>query len=251
MPPFARDWSLFLDVDGTLLDYAAEPDAVRVDVDLRRLVGHLSDATGGAVAFISGRSIDDMDRLFAPLVMPMAGLHGTERRSADGTLHGHAPALDGLGEAARDLVRLTSAHSALVLENKGMALALHYRKAPGLEPLVLREMHRVADRLGDEFELQAGKFVYEIKPSGKDKGSAVREFLDEPPFTGHTPVFVGDDLTDEFAFDVVNRAGGHAVKVGAGESRARWRLANAAAVRRWLVDYVRFCSDAHTRRGVR
>lgn len=238
MPPFAPGWALFLDVDGTLLDHAEHPQAVRVDAGLVRLIGALLDATGGALALISGRSVEDVDRLFAPLAVPLAGQHGTERRSADGNLHRHPPALEHLGRAAAELVRLTSAHSALVLENKGMTLALHYRRDPGLGALAAREMQRIAQGLGDEFELQAGKFVLEIKPSGKDKGTAIAEFMAEAPFAGRLPVFVGDDLTDEYGFDFVNRSQGHTVKVGPGETRALWRLDDAAAVRRWLGDYL-------------
>ena len=242
MPPFAAGWALFLDVDGTLLDHAEHPQAVHVEAGLLRLIEGLLDATDGALALISGRSVEDIDRLFAPLAVPLAGQHGTERRSANGTLHRHGPALEHLGRAAAELVRLTSAHGAFLLENKGMTLALHYRRAPELGTLAEREMRRIAAALGDEFELQAGKFVYEIKPSGKDKGSAIAEFMAEAPFSGRIPVFVGDDLTDEYGFDVVNRAGGHSVKVGPGETRARWHLADAAAVRCWLGEYLRHSS---------
>lgn len=248
MPPFASGWALFLDVDGTLLDHAEHPQAVHVDAALLRLIGGLLDAAGGALALISGRSVGDIDRLFAPLAPPIAGQHGTERRSADGTPHRHAPALEHLGRAAAELVRLTSAHSTLVLENKGMTLALHYRRAPELGALAEREMRRIAAALGEEFELQSGKFVWEIKPSGKDKGSAIAEFMAEAPFAGRTPVFLGDDLTDEYGFDVVNRAGGHSIKVGAGSTRARWRLSDAAAVRRWLGEYLAHCGGRRAAR---
>ena len=238
MPPFARDWAFFLDVDGTLVEYAAHPQQVRVSAELRELLSGLHAATGGAIALISGRSVDDIDKLFAPLALPVAGQHGTERRSADGTIRRHVPPLESLGRAAGVLVRLTAAHSGLVLENKGMTLALHYRLAPSLRALAEQEMRALAAGLGDAFELQTGKFVMEIKPSGRDKGSAIAEFAAEPPFAGRRPVFVGDDLTDEAGFEVVNRAGGHSVKVGPGITRARWHLFDAAAVRRWLAEYV-------------
>jgi trehalose 6-phosphate phosphatase len=237
MPPFAADWAFFLDIDGTLLDFAARPEEVRVDAALRDLLEQISAATGGAVALISGRSVEDIDKLFAPLAFPAAGQHGTERRSADGSVRRHAPPLDDLGRAAADIVRLTAAHSGLVFENKGMTLALHYRLAPALRVLAEREMRAIAASLGDAFELQTGKFVMEIKPSGKDKGSAISEFAAEAPFAGRRPVFIGDDLTDEPGFEVVNHIGGHSVKVGPGISRARWHLFDAAAVRRWLASY--------------
>ncbi len=237
MPPFARDWAFFLDVDGTLVEYAPHPQEVRVGKELLELLERLHAATDGALALVSGRSAADIDALFAPLALPVAGQHGTERRSADGAIHRHAPPLQKLGSAAGHLVRLTAAHSGLVLENKGMTLALHYRLAPGLRPLVEREMRALAADLGDAFELQTGKFVMELKPSGRDKGSAIAEFAAEAPFAGRRPVFIGDDLTDEAGFEVVNRAGGHSVKVGPGITRARWHLFDAAAVRRWLADY--------------
>jgi trehalose 6-phosphate phosphatase len=237
MPPFDRDWAFFLDVDGTLLDFAAHPQDVHVSQDLIELLRRLQAAAGGAVALVSGRSVEDIDRLFAPLALPVAGQHGTERRDAGGAVHRHTPPLERLGRAAAHIVHLTAAHSGLVFENKGMALALHYRKAPALRALAEREMRAIAAALGDAFELQTGKFVVEVKPSGKDKGSAVAEFLAEPPFAGRHPVFVGDDLTDEPAFDAVNRAGGYSVKVGPGITRARWHLFDAAAVRGWLSAY--------------
>ncbi len=249
MPPFASGWALFLDVDGTLLDHAEHPQAVHVAAELLQLIGGLLEATGGALALISGRSVEDVDQLFAPLRLPIAGQHGIERRAADGTLHGHAPALEHLGRAAAELVRLTSAHSTLVLENKGMTLALHYRRAPELGTLAEREMRRIAAALGDEFELQSGKFVWEIKPSGKDKGSAIAEFMAEAPFAGRVPVFIGDDLTDEYGFDVVNRSGGHSIKVGPGPTRARARLADAAAVRHWLGGYLEHCGAQRAARA--
>lgn len=237
MPPFARDWAFFLDIDGTLLDFAARPQEVRVGTDLLDLLERLREASGGAVALVSGRSVADIDQLFAPLSYPAAGQHGTERRSADGSIRRHLPPLESLARAAGSIVQLTAAHAGLVFENKGMTLALHYRLAPGLRALAEREMRAIAASLGDAFELQTGKFVVEIKPSGKDKGSAIAEFAAEAPFARRRPVFIGDDLTDEPGFEVVNRIGGHSVKVGPGISRAHWHLFDATAVRRWLAAY--------------
>lgn len=238
-PPFSPAWALFLDVDGTLLEHADHPQAVHVDAELLALLQDLLQVGGGAVALISGRAVADLDRLFAPLQFPAAGQHGTERRAADGSMHRHRPASHRLEAAAQSLARLSAAHSGLVVENKGMSLALHYRRAPALEKLVQREMSAAAAALGDAFELQAGKFVFEIKPGGKDKGSAIAEFMAEPPFTGRTPVFLGDDLTDEYGFTLVNANGGHTVKVGSGHSAARWRLEGTAQVRDWLAAALR------------
>ena len=233
-PPFSPAWALFLDVDGTLLDHADHPQDVHVDAELLALLRDLLRESNGAIALISGRAVADLDRLFAPLLFPAAGQHGTERRAADGSMHRHRPPSNRLEDAARSLARLSAAHSGLVVENKGMSLALHYRLAPALEQLAQREMSAAAAAMGDGFELQAGKFVFEIKPGCKDKGSAIAEFMAEAPFAGRTPAFLGDDLTDEYGFALVNASGGHTVKVGAGKSAARWRLEGAAEVRGWL-----------------
>lgn len=251
MPPFAAGWAFFLDVDGTLLEHAGHPREVRVEPRHLRLLERLLAAAGGAVALISGRSVADIDGLFSPLVVPLAGQHGNERRSANGAVQRHAPPLEQLGRAAADIVRLTAAHTGLVFENKGMSLALHYRRAPELRALAERELRAIAADLGDEFELQEGKFVLEIKPGGKDKGTAIAEFMAESPFAGRLPVFIGDDLTDEYGFALVNRLGGHSVKVGPGETQARWRLADAAAVRRWLGEYVARFGRADSARAAR
>jgi trehalose 6-phosphate phosphatase len=238
-PPFSTAWALFLDVDGTLIEHADHPQNVRVDAQLLALLRDLLREGGGAVALISGRAVADLDRLFAPLQFPAAGQHGTERRGADGSMHRHRPPSDRLEAAAQALARLSAAHSGLVIENKGISLALHYRLAPALEGLAQREMSAAAAALGDGFELQAGKFVFEIKPGGKDKGSAIAEFMAEPPFAGRTPVFLGDDLTDEYGFTLVNANQGHSVKVGPGGSSARWRLPGTAQVRDWLAAALR------------
>jgi trehalose 6-phosphate phosphatase len=248
-PPFSPAWALFLDVDGTLLDHADHPQDVHVDAQLHALLRDLLKEGGGAIALISGRAVADLDRLFAPLQFPAAGQHGTERRSADGSMHRDRPPSNRLEAAAQSLARLSAAHSGLVVENKGMSLALHYRLAPALEKLAQREMSAAAAALGDGFELQSGKFVFEIKPGGKDKGSAIAEFMAEPPFAGRTPAFLGDDLTDEYGFALVNASGGHTVKVGPGRSAARWRLEGAAAVRDWLAAALR--ADGRLQGGAR
>ncbi|HWQ38256.1 MAG TPA: trehalose-phosphatase [Burkholderiales bacterium] len=233
-PAFSAHWALFLDIDGTLVDFEDRPDAVRVDAGLKELLGELSRATDGAVALISGRPVREIDRLFAPLHLPAAGQHGAERRSAGGTLHLHAPVLDRMQEAADRLTRFAARHRGLIVEAKGVTLALHYRLAPRLRKAAEQKMRELAADLGADYSLQQGKQVLELRPCGHDKGTAVEAFLREPPFAGRVPVFVGDDLTDEFGFASVNRAGGHSVKVGPGASVAAWRLPDARAVRRWL-----------------
>jgi trehalose 6-phosphate phosphatase len=248
-PPIPDHAALFLDIDGTLVQLAARPEAVRIDRGLRALLERLRRRTQGAVALISGRSIADVDALFAPARFAIAGQHGAERRSSDGSMHFHAPLPARLRKAARRLRRVAAAHAGLLLEEKGSSLALHYRADPSLAPLAEREMRSAVVALGDDFELQSGKLVFEVKPSGKDKGTAIDEFMAEPPFAGRRPVFVGDDLTDELGFERVNRLGGDSVKVGPGPTRARWRLADADAVRRWLSGFAASADAAGNKGG--
>ena len=222
MPPNA---ALFLDVDGTLVPIEAHPQAVSIDAGLRDLLGRLSSANQGALALISGRSIADIDALFLPATFAVAGQHGAERRGANGVLHSHAPPSARLLQPAEELRALVRRHPGLLLEEKGASLALHYRAAPVLGDLVDRETRRIGEALGEDFERQAGKFVVEIKPSGRDKGTAIAAFMAEAPFAGRTPVFVGDDLTDELGFAYVNTRGGMSVKVGPGDTCAQARLA--------------------------
>lgn len=233
-PPHAPDGAFFLDIDGTLLEHAATPDAVHVDAPVRTLLGALHAGTGGALALISGRALADVDALFAPLKLAVAGQHGVERRDAAGRMHLHADELQPLRRAAARIAAFAAAHEGLVFEDKGHNLALHYRRAPRLAGEARALIESLAAELGEGYELQAGKMVLELKPWGRDKGTAIEEYMAEAPFRGRTPVFVGDDLTDEFGFGVVNRLGGVSVKVGAGATIARWRLVDAPAVRAWL-----------------
>lgn len=230
--------ALFLDVDGTLLEIAARPQAVSVPAELRELLRRLSLATGGALALVSGRAIADLDALFDPLTLPSAGLHGFEHRGARGVCRRRAaPSTAALELARRAMHQLARQHGGLLVEDKRFALALHYRGAPQLEDTVLAAMQEVAARVRDELELQRGKRVVELRPAGATKAQAVAAYLEEAPFAGRMPVFIGDDLTDEPAFELVNRSGGLSVLVGDPRpSAARARLADVAAVRAWLAD---------------
>ena len=229
--------ALFLDVDGTLLDIAAIPQAVSVPAGLRERLRALSHASGGAVALVSGRAITDLDALFAPLRLPSAGLHGFEHRDATGLYRRRRlPSAAALETARGAMSRLARQHPGLLVEDKQFALALHYRGAPQLEGTVVAAMQEVAARLGDELDLQRGKMVVELRPVGASKARAVAAFLEEVPFGGRMPVFVGDDLTDESAFELVNSLAGLSVLVGAPRpSAARRRLADVAAVHAWLA----------------
>jgi trehalose 6-phosphate phosphatase len=228
--------ALFLDVDGTLLEIAATPRAAAVSEDLRQQLRNLARAGGGAVALVSGRAIADLDALFAPLTLPSAGLHGFERRGASGACHKRpAPSPAALDVARGAMLDLARRHPGLLVEDKRFALALHYRKAPQLEDIVVRAMKDVAVTVAQDLELQRGKMVVELRPVGATKAQALAAFLREAPFAGRQAVFIGDDLTDEPAFELVNELGGWSVVVSATRpSAARARLADVTAVREWL-----------------
>lgn len=233
--PTSHRWCLFLDVDGTLLDIAATPDRVRVDPALNELLRATSDSLAGAVALISGRSLAQLDALFAPARWTAAGQHGLERRDASG--HVHRARLDDSALAAARLAMAAAAAEApgALLEDKGLALALHYRLAPAFEQQLRRQVSTIARQLGGAFHVQEGRRVLELKPASATKADAIRAFLTETPFAGRRPMFIGDDLTDLDGFAAVERAGGLSVAVGDHVNAMR-RVASPRDVRALLAD---------------
>ncbi|HEX2596273.1 MAG TPA: trehalose-phosphatase [Luteimonas sp.] len=232
-PAPADDWALFLDVDGCLLDFADAPDAVRVPHALRATLGDLAQRLQGAVALVSGRSLASIDALFAPLWLPASGLHGIERRNRDRSVAAPAapPAMEAIRAEAR---QIAGAYPGALVEDKGPALALHWRVAPQAAT-ALRAFADVALPRLPGYCLQHGDSVVELRPAHSDKGNAILALMDEAPFRGHVPVFVGDDLTDESGFAVVNAHAGISVLVGDREpSAAHYGLPDPAAVRDWL-----------------
>ena len=238
-------WSFFLDVDGTLLDIADAPDLVHVDERLPGLLAALRRASDGAVALVSGRSIADLDRLFAPLALAVAGLHGAERRDASGRVHYQA-ADPRLQQTATRLAAWSEAHPGTLVEDKGGAIAVHYRMAPGSAPEARTAIETALAALGGDYVLQEGKCVFEIKPAGANKAQAIERFMVEPPFAGRRPVFVGDDVTDEDGFRAVRRMGGVAVVVGGRPgTAAQFALADVAAVQEWLAQWLASRAGGH------
>lgn len=227
--------ALFLDVDGTLLEIAETPGAVVVPESLKTMLGELSVRLEGALALVSGRSVQSLDTLFAPLRFTAAGVHGCERRETTGCIT--RPRIDAVKfAAARDeLAAWVQRHPGALLEDKAYALALHYRRAPELETSVHARIMALLSRMGGDFEIQRGKVVFEIRPAGYSKGKAIQTFMHEAPFAGRLPVFIGDDVTDEDGFAIVNALGGLSIRVGeVAASAARHRLANVGEVIIWL-----------------
>jgi trehalose 6-phosphate phosphatase len=232
-PAPADDWALFLDVDGCLLDFADAPDAVTVPASLHATLQRLSQRMQGALALVSGRSLLRIDELFAPMRLPAAGLHGLERRSTVAQLASPPvpPALATIHDEAR---RVAAAWPGTLVEDKGPALGLHWRAEPRAATALRTFAEAVLPRLPG-YRLQHGDHVVELRPSAGDKGAAILALLEEAPFRGRVPVFVGDDLTDESGFAVVNAHGGLSVLVGHREpSAAHYALRDPAAVRAWL-----------------
>ena len=229
-------WALFLDVDGTLLELAETPQGVHVSASLKQLLDDVRQRLDGALALVSGRSLANLDQLFSPLRLIASGVHGCERRAADGIVL--RPEIDAamIARVRSDLAEFARGHEGLLLEDKHYALALHYRRAPHLEEEVYRVMEQMRVYLGPTFALQAGKSVVELRPSGWTKGTSIESFMKEAPFAGRTPVFLGDDVTDEDAFAVVNAMNGISVKVGPAKvaTLAHHRLGGVSDVLRWL-----------------
>ncbi|MRD48733.1 trehalose-phosphatase [Caenimonas koreensis] len=220
--------ALFLDFDGTLVDIAPQPDEVLVPSGLSPALESLQHSLGGAVAIISGRPIEQVDAYLAPLRLPSAGVHGAERRDASGEIT--LLSTYSLERVEEVVQALAARHPDLRIEIKRGSIALHYRQAPQLEAECIAAMEAaVAQSPG--VTLLRGKMVAEAKPGGASKGLAIEAFMKEAPFAGRSPVFIGDDITDEVGFATVQRMHGMGVKVGAGTSVAWQRLPSPADCR--------------------
>lgn len=229
-----RDHALFLDFDGTLVEIAPAPDLVHVPAELPHLLDELANRLDGAIAVVSGRPLDELARMLAPFAGGIAGDHGLERRYGDGNVtrcltH---PELD---RFRRLVAGFATRHDGVLLEDKGGSLALHYRQAPSLGSLCHAFLRRAARASNGVLAAVAGKMVIELMPRSAGKGRAIADFLANPPFRGRLPVFVGDDVTDEDGFAVVNRLGGVSVHVGGGATIARYALAGVSDVWAWLA----------------
>jgi trehalose 6-phosphate phosphatase len=235
LPDADARWAVFLDVDGTLLDFADDPLAVRPGVSLLTVLHALHRVLDGALALVSGRQLADLDRLFAAPHWAGAGLHGLQLRHVDGSRRDFAVA-PAQQARMRDAARMLAARfDGVQVEDKQAAIALHCRRAPAQWPALHEAAMAVVTQLAG-YELQPGNLVLEFKPAGMDKGRAVRELLRHAPFAGRLPVYLGDDLTDEHAFASINARDGLSVRIGMREpSQAAFTLPGPAAAEAWLT----------------
>lgn len=228
--------ALFLDVDGTLAPLMPRPEDVHLEGRVLASLDALQTRLDGALALVSGRPLIELDQLTSPLRLPAAGVHGGQRRDAAGRVRAHAGAPPPEVRAvAEDWARR---HPALRVETKPAAFAMHYRAQPELGPDCAAAL-RQALATHPNWEAIDGHCVVEIRPRGVHKGRAIEAFMTEAPFEDRMPVFVGDDVTDEDGFAVVEARGGVGVKVGDGATQARMRLPDPPAVWAWLERWAR------------
>ena len=231
--PDLRKVALLLDIDGTLVDIAPTPTAVRVTPGLKGALIRLVGLTGGALALVSGRSLADIDRLFAPLRLAAIGGHGAEFRPAhDEKAEARDP--HGLEPELRRKLR-EIAGGGVVAEDKGFSVALHYRLAPERAPLIYDAVNRICAEPWDApIEVLPGKAVVEIKHAGFSKATGVRELMTHAPFKGRRPVFIGDDTTDETVFAILPELDGIGFSVGRQVAGTAGCFETPASVRAWL-----------------
>lgn len=227
-----RDASLFLDFDGTLVDIAPRPDAVRVSSELANLLSRLQQRLNGRMAILTGRAIAEVEHLLGPVAIAVWGHHGLETR-AGGRPSGNVKRPAILDSVVSDLRQLEDEYPGVLVEDKPLGVALHYRQAPHAEDACRSAAQAAAQRSG--LEIQPGKMVFELKPRGANKGDALRTMMAEPPFAGTHPIFVGDDLTDEPAFQAAQEMGGAGVMVGdRAPTCAQFQVASVDEALGWL-----------------
>jgi trehalose 6-phosphate phosphatase len=246
-PPLVSDLNtraILLDIDGTILDLAPSPRQVWVPMGLRRLLSRLAELTEGALALVSGRSINDIDLIFSPLQLPVIGVHGAEMRtSGEGEVQARVAPLS--KTLKRKLATINEFGPGILVEDKGYSLALHYRLAAAKGPEVLAAVGAICATMPEEaVEILPGKLVVDVKPAGINKGSAVSELMEHPPFHGRKPIFIGDDTTDVPVFRIIPKFGGQAYSVGGIVAEVDGHFDTPEGVRSWLARVAAEGADA-------
>jgi trehalose 6-phosphate phosphatase len=234
LPPLGS-CALLFDIDGTLLDLAPTPDAVVVPKGLRSALRRLFELTGGALAFVSGRSIADIDRVFAPMVLPAVGGHGAEMRVSPGSKARAIGAHLMSRELRSRFAAIGELNERILIEDKGYSIAIHYRQAIEFESAIFARVTAIRSELSEApIDVLPGKRVVEIKPSGFSKASGVRELMSHIPFHGRRPVFFGDDVTDDSVFAIMPDLDGLSFSVGRKARGVAGQFGRPRDVRRWL-----------------
>ncbi len=237
--PLLEECAFLLDIDGTLLELAPTPGEVEVPVGLERMLSTLHDRTDGALALVSGRALNDIDQIFAPMRLPIVGGHGAEMRlSVDSeAVAVHAPPMD--KDLKRRFAAIADLSPGILLEDKGYSLALHYRLAPQFERTIYEAVSAIrADLPEAPVDVLPGKAVCEIKHSGFTKATGVIELMKHEPFVGRRPIFIGDDVTDESVFAIMPGLQGLAFSVGRHAQGVDGHFASPREVRAWLATLV-------------
>jgi trehalose 6-phosphate phosphatase len=230
--------AVLLDVDGTILDLAPTPLEVVVPADLTVALERLSKRVGGALAFVSGRPLAELDLFFAPLKLPSIAGHGAEVRLADGTVHRATTFLD--PQLKAEIASIADERPGVLVEDKGYSIAIHYRQVPHLGHEVRDEVSAICARFTSaRLEILPGKSVVEVKQPSFNKGTAVRDLMQHAPFKGRTPIFIGDDVTDEAAFEVLPEFNGVGFSVGREVQGIAGMFEAPSDVRRWIAEMVR------------
>ncbi len=235
LPNPSTDWALFLDVDGTLLDIAQRPEDVRVPPELPGLLAGLREILGGALAFVSGRRVAEIDEFFGANAFAAAGEHGAEIR-----LHPDRPSVvyppHRPSAALREAIGILGrGGDGIVVEEKRFGIAVHYRAFPAMREHARATVAAILQESGEPMELMAGKMVWELRSRGSHKGLAIERLMEAPAFRGRKPVFIGDDRTDVDGFVEVMRRGGIALPVGRVPAMPEMAFADPASVRAWLA----------------
>lgn len=229
--------ALFLDLDGTLAPIRPRPEDVGPDARRNALLRRLSERLDGRLAVVTGRALDDVERILEGASATLAAVHGLVIRTPDGRVSAPEPA-EGVARAREALLAFAEGREGLLVEDKGISVGLHFRNAPHLQAESVRLGAELAERFG--LSPQPGDMLFELRTPGADKGSAVRRLMDLPVFAGTRPIFIGDDLTDEYGFMAARELGGHGVLVGDRvELTAEYRLPDHLAVLDWLEAAVR------------
>ena len=230
-----HQYAFFLDFDGTLAEFGVpklhDPG---LDSALFPALAHIQRESKGALAIVTGRDIPEVAVLLAPLKLAVSGSHGSQIRRAPDAQTQTMADTTGMERVYTILENWVTQNPGTRVTRKLFTTVLDLKQAPELTQTAT---HFIQALLAPypALTLLHGIGSIEVKPAQTSKGTAVSQMLLESPFCNRIPIFVGDDVADESAFQTVNRhPRALSIKVGAGQTHARHRLENPKAVREWL-----------------